>query len=94
MARSGASVRLPDCVEDPVEAGHQAAYDNPCWTNETFIDVFGADGRYLGEVDMPPEVQPSALGLFIDGRMVVARFVDDAGTIMVKRYRLVLPGEE
>jgi hypothetical protein len=25
--------------------------------------------------------------------MVVARVEDDAGTIMVKRYRLVLPGE-
>ena len=29
----------------------------------------------------------------VGDRMVVARVEDEAGTIMVKRYRLVLPGE-
>ncbi len=31
---------------------------------------------------------------WIDGETVIARAEDEAGTIMVKRYRLVLPGEE
>ena len=30
---------------------------------------------------------------WIKGRTVIAAIEDEAGTIMVKRYRLVLPGE-
>ena len=30
----------------------------------------------------------------MEGKTVVAVAEDEAGTIMVKRYRLVLPGEE
>jgi len=93
VARWGASVRLPDCVEDPVEAGQQTAWENPCWSNEEIVDAFDADGRYLGEVEMPPGVRLSAPRLFIDDRLVVAEIEDEGGTIMVKRYRLVLSGE-
>jgi len=42
---------------------------------------------------MPPGVRLSAPRLFIDDRLVVAEIEDEGGTIMVKRYRLVLPGE-
>ena len=94
VARWGASERLSPCAEDPVEAGQQAAYEKPCWKNEEIVDAFDADGRYLGEVELPQGVRPFAPFLFIDGRMVVAVVEDEAGTIMVKRYRLALPGDE
>ena len=64
-----------------------------CWPDITAVDAFAADGRYLGRLEPPPD-----FGLdrqtFISGRVVVDVTVDEAGTIMVKRYRLVLPGEE
>ena len=52
-----------------------------------------AEGRYLGEVSVPPNFSLEPLP-FIGGTDVIARVEDEAGTIMVKRYRLVLPGEE
>ena len=55
---------------------------------------FGPDGRYLGDVDDPEGVDVLLTHPFIDGRRVIAVYQDDAGTIMVKRYRLVLPGEK
>jgi hypothetical protein len=59
------------------------------------LAVFAADGRYLGEVEVPPGMTALAgVATFVDAPMVVASFEDEAGTIMVKRYRLVLPGEE
>ncbi|MCH7825655.1 MAG: 6-bladed beta-propeller [Acidobacteria bacterium] len=61
-----------------------------CLLGELIIDVFGRDGRYLGEVDgLPFMFAPP----FIDGDTVIATAQDEAGTIMVKRYRLMLPGE-
>jgi hypothetical protein len=86
---------VPDCVENPIEAGYRAALANRCWRSESIVDVFAADGRYLGEVEVPPGMTAAAgSATFVDAPMVVARFEDEAGTIMVKRYRLVLPGEE
>ncbi len=95
VLREGPSVRVADCVKDPVEAGYRDAVENPCWESRWILDVFGADGRYLGEVEQPSGMT-SVVGMeaFVDGRMVVARAEDEAGTVMVKRYRLVLPGED
>ncbi len=95
LARAGVSERLADCAENPIEAGYDATVDrNPCWTDRPIVDAFGAGGRYLGEVQMPPGIRPSVLHLVIDGRLVVAVAQDPQGTYMVKRYRLVLPGDE
>ncbi len=60
-----------------------------CFTMSFIIDVFGADGRYLGPVDWAL-AHPYA---YIRGDMLITPAEDEAGTIMVKRYRLVLPGE-
>ena len=63
-----------------------------CWIPEGYwLDAFGSDGRFLGsaELDRRPTDRP-----FIDDDTLVAPVADDAGTIMVKRYRLSLPGEE
>jgi hypothetical protein len=91
VVRAGASERLPDCVEDPIAAGHQAAYDKRCWTEQRIVDAFAADGRYLGEVEAPEGLW-SPGRMIIDGRRVIAIVQDAEGTLMVKRYRLVLPG--
>jgi len=61
-----------------------------CLFGEMIFDVFGRDGRYLGNVEGVPVVSRP----FINGDTVVAVALDDAGTVMVKRYRLMLPGEE
>ena len=54
------------------------------------LDAFGGDGRFLGTVSL--DHYPG--NAFIDGETIAMAVTDDAGTIMVKRYRLVLPGED
>ena len=71
---------------------HPGEEITPCWSEPQAVDVFGADGRYLGRVALPDTVQLSARS-WISDRTVVAAVEDEAGTIMVERYRLVLPGE-
>ena len=93
VIRQGAGEQQADCVENPIEAVWMDARDARCWRNAWILDVFGADGRYLGEVQSPPDIRPNAVYLFVRGEMVIAVTEDEAGTIMVKRYRLVLPGE-
>ncbi len=61
-----------------------------CFTLSYLIDVFGPDGRYLGSVD---GAMPDPTHYFIRDDMLITPTEDEAGTIMVKRYRLVLPGE-
>ena len=81
--RDGPSEYLPDCGGEPG--------DDPCWRRTMIIDAFGADGRFLGELDIPDGMQfyPQP---YIRGDMIIAAFEDEAGTPMVKRYRLVPPG--
>ena len=96
VMRLGPGERLEGCVEDPIEAGYDAGEAAPCWRNTWIIDVFSEDGRYLGEVEAPQGLSSLSLPLrvFVRDRLVLATIEDEAGTIMVKRYRLVLPGEE
>ena len=85
---------LGECDLEPEEAA-TSGFDQDviaCLYPNLFFDVFDRDGRYLGSVegfqltnDTPP---------FVSGDTVIAAVQDDAGTIIVKRYRLVLPGEE
>lgn len=72
------------------------------WRDTYTIDAFAQDGRFLGEVEMPPLseawIRYYATGeggpfAFVDGDTVVLPTEDDEGTIMVRRYRLVLPGD-
>jgi hypothetical protein len=92
VLRSGPSRSLPDCVEEPAE-DPSLAWERPCWRGETILDVFGRDGRYLGEVETPVGLRPAPpSNPFVRGDRVYAVVEDEGGTIMVKRYRLVLPG--
>ena len=49
-------------------------------------------GQFLGDLEVPDGFRwfPRP---YITDDTVFAQFQDEAGTIMVKRYRLVLPGE-
>ena len=82
VMREGASRQSSQCAED----------EDTCWVPEGYwLDAFDTDGRFLGAV--PFEDIPVA-PLFIGGDTIVAALADDAGVVRVKRYRLVLPGEE
>ncbi|HEX9700527.1 MAG TPA: 6-bladed beta-propeller [Acidobacteriota bacterium] len=86
-----ASTPVADCDPDP-QPGEPAV---PCWRRNFRYDVFGRDGRYLGPFDPPPELEQASLNFaHILDNQLIATAQDEAGTIMVKRYRLVLPGEE
>jgi len=78
--------------ECPSDFDGLAELAEPCWRDRRIIDVFGADGRFLGEVEDVPEIRFGTRP-HIDGRTIIARTEDQLGTIRVKRYRLVLPGE-
>jgi len=93
VARQGPGERMTECTEDPMESGEEAI-DQPCWRDTWIIDAFGGDGRYLGEIERIRNFWPLAANTFVRGDVVVAAVEDEAATIMVKRYRLVLPGEE
>jgi len=91
VMRLGKGERATDCIEVPVESNYVEARATPCWRDQVLLDVFDGDGRYLGDVSVPGnQFSP----VHISGNMVLAVEEDEAGTIMVKRYRLVLPGEE
>jgi len=63
-----------------------------CSRPSLIIDAFDRDGRYLGEVTgLQMWLRDNT---FVRGDTVLNVEQDEAGTIMVKRYRLVLPGEE
>lgn len=91
VIRAVRTERVPDCDPTP-------EIDDPrptsCWRSVTGLDAFEEEtGRYLGQTEVPGidllRVQPA----FLDNSVITAVQAND-GTIMVKRYRLVLPGEE
>ncbi len=91
LKRPGPSERLEGCAGDPLEVSSAEAWENPCWRDSMIIDVFDAEGRYLGDVEVPEELMPYVNPLTIRGSAVAAVAQDDNGTYRVKRYRLVLP---
>ena len=93
VSRNGLGIKADVCDENPEpKAAREIAR---CWESTVIIDVFGADGRFLGSVATPPGFGVSDLGrTFIKDDLILIQSQDDAGTIMVKRYRLVLAGEE
>ncbi len=96
VSRAGKPQRLTDCVDDPLAAadGGRAAASNGCWRYVWILDAFDKDGKFLGEIDTPLNLMPSPLFTHVDEDRVIGVEVDDLGTFRVKRYRLVLPGEE
>ncbi len=90
VSREIGTYRVDDCLEDPLEdyAGEMSI--RPCFRPLFAYDAFGADGRFLGEVELP---DPRPSPMYVNENTVLGYLEDEAGTIMVKRYRLVLPAE-
>jgi hypothetical protein len=89
VTRHGPTERLPDCEADL--SSTEAARANPCWRRTWIVDVFGEDGRYLGEIDLPDDITPVPQWIHVDGDMLIARSQQDDGVVRVKRFRIVLP---
>jgi hypothetical protein len=97
VAREKQARIVPDCEPDPAadrsrfeltDDGYRPA--GTCFVLSYTVDVFGADGRYLGALDIPT-LHPYS---FIRDNLFLTPEEDEDGVVMVKRYRLVLPGEE
>jgi hypothetical protein len=76
-----------ECNEDP-EPGEP--FGTACWTSESTWEVFDEEGRFLGGADLPDGLQ-TYVPPFIEDDTYLAAYIDDLGTVMVKRYRIVLP---
>ena len=83
---------VTDCDAEPTAAFAENRPPRPCFRDVEAFDVFATDGRYMGEVEIPAMQRREHPA--IDGDTVVQAIEDEAGTIMVKRYRLMLPGEK
>jgi hypothetical protein len=94
LHRLGRSEPLSGCAGDPLEVGWAAARERPCWRDRAIIEAFDGDGRYLGDVAVPAYLIRTVDSLTIRGDVVAGFILDDAGTYIVKRYRLVPPGAE
>jgi hypothetical protein len=92
MERLGPSRRVAPCTEQPRPDDEDRI---ACWQNTYIWDVFANDGRYLGEIEPPPDRRfPPLPPPFLEGQRLTVASEDSSGTIRIKRYRLVLPGEE
>lgn len=91
--RPGPGRRLPQCDPDADVDDHAAFQAASCWRDTELVDVFAPDGRFMGAVDVPDEVNLRFAFPWVSGNTVIATYYDESGTIMVKRYRLALLGE-
>ncbi|MGD8818070.1 MAG: 6-bladed beta-propeller [Acidobacteriota bacterium] len=77
-----------ECNEDP-EPGEP--FGTACWSEKTTWEVFDEEGRFLGGAELPEGLQPYVPPYIRDDVFLTA-YIDDMGTVMVKRFRIVLPG--
>ena len=95
VRREGASRKVSDCTEDPLATGVAGQGPlTPCWESEVILDAFDEAGRYLGSIESPEVMGAAPLLLYVSDDLVVTGGQDDQGVSRVKRYRLVLPGED
>ncbi len=91
ISRPGAGSRaVAGCVEDPMTANVRVSVANACWQSETIWEIFDDEGRFLGGIEIPEGVQMFPRP-FISENHYLAAFMDEYGTPMVKRYRIVRP---
>lgn len=90
VLRAGRGERLAGCDENATEFSDFSA--GRCWRDSQILDVFGPDGRYLGNVGIPAGLRFSPRP-YINGDTIVGVIEDESGLTMVKRYRLATPGE-
>lgn len=89
VVREGPSRRVESCTENPQPEDTDF---EPCWESTQIWELFDADGRYLGEIEHSGGLMRTYPD--IDGDRFTMAVEDEVGTIMVKRYRLVLPGQD
>jgi hypothetical protein len=73
----------PDLTRDDISA-------MDCTDGTAYADVFDGDGAFLGSFEIPEGAQ-LGWGAHIDGDAVWMSVQDDMGTVMVKRYRMMVP---
>jgi hypothetical protein len=96
LLRQGPGFRVPGCNDRPGSIEEILEAD-VCWQDALFFDGFDEEGKYLGSVDVPDEMREQirmwARTPHFAGEHLTAVAIDKAGTIMVKRYRIVPSGE-
>ncbi len=94
VVRPGPGRQLPECDPAADIDDHSAFQAASCWRDTEIVDVFDTDGRYLGEVAVPDNVNLRFAFPWIKGDTVIANVYDEMDTIKVVRYRLVVPSTE
>jgi hypothetical protein len=61
-----------------------------CWRDERIVEAFDAAGRFLGSIEVPVELRFEPRP-HVSSDTIVGLVQDDAGTLLVKRYRLMAP---
>lgn len=89
VIRPGAPIPL-ECDPDASLDNFRTFWEQPCFRDDMIVDVFGRDGRFRGEVDIPDGVNLESAYPWVDGETVIAN-VDDDGVIRVVRYEIVWP---
>jgi hypothetical protein len=77
-----------ECNEAPRPGGTRISA--PCWSSHNIWEVFDLEGRFLGGAELPDSLSLLATP-YIEDDLLVAAVTDDFGTVMVKRYRIVVP---
>jgi hypothetical protein len=89
VTRQGPMRRIPGCEADV--SSREAARARSCWSRNLVVDVFGDDGRYRGEIELPDDVSPVPQWMHADGDLLIAQSLDQDGVMRVKRFRIVRP---
>ena len=89
VRRLGPSTQVSECDVHPTRGPTLRR----CWEDTFEFDVFANDGRYLGALDAPEGIVRYAppQQICVRDDMVAMAIEDDAGTAMVKIFRLVVP---
>ncbi len=85
VSSEGPSHPVNDC------SGPYDMENEPCYESERSWSMFSLDGRYLGDVEFPPNWASLP---FFRGDLVLMVTEDAMGTYTVKRYKLILPEDE
>ena len=86
-------VKDPECDDkhDPDDFPYYSR-NYRCWRDQPLIDVFDAEGVYLGHLEVPEGIVLNSIAPpLIRGDTVVAALYEPDGVIRVKRYRIAPP---
>lgn len=88
VLRSGPGRELADGLQEPEDPLDY--FRKPRWEDTQVLDAFDPDGRFLGQVDVPPGIRFRPLP-WIDGHRLLAVFEAADGELTVRGYRLLVP---